>query len=413
MAMRRDKISAIDALQGLGRISDLVKKDVELPPSVKAAIDLPINKMIPDPHQARRILPAVIREKFFKGYLNPVKALEEWQKLANIDKVEEAMLEGQILRLARSLHAQEQINPITVSRIQDDLQKRFLIETGERRWWAHWWLFGVEGDDRFESIHAVVVEKPSPWRQAAENLQGEPLTAVQEACQIARLLLVEAGIEPDYTFNDTDQTEWVSVGRETEIKKGYDFYRQATTQRAPQGAWLHIEQATGKGRRYCQYLLGLFNLCDRALLAAERSRLTESQLRPLASGEDDPERQVRIVQLIIDRDLGRAEVENLVKEDNLDNVIKKLDSGIKSRKTLTMRSPEEIVVERLLSMTRLLDRASRSEPSMVSIVTREMLQTGDIEKRRLELASLRSFLGELMVELDKSVSTVVTRDERS
>ena len=66
-----------------------------------------------------------------------------------------------------------------------------------------------------------------------------------------------------------------------------------------------------------------------------------------------------------------------------------------------MRTPEKIVVERLLSMTRLLDRASRSEPSMVGIVTQELIQTGDVETRRTELASLRSFLGELIDELGK------------
>jgi len=412
MTMRREKISAIDALQGLGRISDLVKKDYEFTSANNTAVNLPIEKMVPDPHQARRVLPDGIRERFFRGEIDPATALKEWKQIAEKDKIEASMLDGQILRLARSLQAQEQIYPITISQIPDDSLDRYLIETGERRWWSHWWLFGVENDDRFETIQAIVVEKPSPWRQAAENLQGEPLTAVQEACQVARLLLLESGVEPEYELMDIEQSDRPGLGSYTNIQQGYDFFRQAATQRAPQGAWSRIEQATGKGRRYCQYLLGLFNLCDRALAEAERARLTESQLRPLASGEKNPERQIKIVRLIVERDLGRAEVESLVNEPNLDDAIEKIDKGSRRKKTQTIRAPEEIVVERLLSMTRLLDRASRSETSVVGIVTREMIQAGEIETRRHELASLRSFLGELISELDKAVlNSSYTKDD--
>lgn len=357
--------------------------------------------MVPDPHQARRILPAGIRERFFGGEIDPIQALKEWKQLAERDRQEESMLEAQILRLASSLKAQEQIYPITVSVIQDDPFNRYLIETGERRWWAHWWLFGIENEERFENVQAVVVEEPSPWRQAAENLQGEPLSAIQEACQIARLLLVEEGIEPTYAFSFSSKNE--SGFMDVSIDKGYEFYRQAAIQRAPQGVWEHIEQATGKGRRYCQYLLGLFKLCDDALLAAERGRLTESQLRPVASGEQDPERQLKIINFVIENDLGRDQIANLVQETDLDDALEKLKNGSISRKTLKIRAPEEIVVERLLSMTRLLDRASRSESSILQVVTRELIQDGEIEKRRLELASLRSFLGELMAELDKKI----------
>ncbi|NOR84001.1 MAG: hypothetical protein GQ526_10970 [Ardenticatenales bacterium] len=402
MTRRGDKVSAYDALEGLAQLSELARRP-DVSGDEHGVVTLPIRDLLPDPLQARRVLPAGLRGRFLAGELAPVEALNAWRELASEDAMEGEVLEARVVRLARSLQAQEQINPITVQSVRIGDHERYMIETGERRWWAHWWLVGLEKDTRFEMIQAVVVAQASAWRQAAENLQGEPLSAVQEACQVARLVLLEGGTSPGYSLKWGESAPVVELD---EGGMGYGFYRRALARRIPQGAWPLIEQATGKGTRYCQYLLGLFRLCDEALETADRAGITESQLRPLASAGATPERQQRIVRLVVQYGLGRDKVASLVGAADLDAAEANLadDHGIGLRKPRTIRSPETIVLDRLAGMSRLLDRTTRSEPSILQVVTRRVVEDGSVSDRLAEIESLHSFLGLLIQELDREVS---------
>ena len=402
MTRRGDKVSAYDALEGLAQLSELARRP-DVSGDEHGVVTLPIRDLLPDPLQARRVLPAGLRGRFLAGELAPVEALNAWRELASEDAMEGEVLEARVVRLARSLQAQEQINPITVQSARIGDHERYMIETGERRWWAHWWLVGLENDPRFEMIQAVVVAQASAWRQAAENLQGEPLSAVQEACQVARLVLLEGGTSPGYSLKWGESAPVVELD---EGGMGYGFYRRALARRIPQGAWPLIEQATGKGTRYCQYLLGLFRLCDEALETADRAGITESQLRPLASAGATPERQQRIVRLVVQYGLGRDKVASLVGTADLDAAEANLadDHGAGVRKPRTIRSPETIVLDRLAGMSRLLDRTTRSEPSILQVVTRRVVEDGSVSDRLAEIASLHSFLGLLIQELDREVS---------
>lgn len=402
MTRRGDKVSAYDALEGLAELSELAGRP-DVSGDEHGVVTLPIRDLLPDPLQARRVLPAGLRGRFLAGELAPVEALNAWRELASEDAMEGEVLEARVVRLARSLQAQEQINPITVQSVRIGDHERYMIETGERRWWAHWWLVGLENDPRFEMIQAVVVAQASAWRQAAENLQGEPLSAVQEACQVARLVLLEGGTSPGYSLKWGESAPVVELD---EGGMGYGFYRRALARRIPQGAWPLIEQATGKGTRYCQYLLGLFRLCDEALETADRAGITESQLRPLASAGTTPERQQRIARLVVRYGLGRDKVASLVGTADLDAAEANLadDHGAGVRKPRTIRSPETIVLDRLAGMSRLLDRTTRSEPSILQVVTRRVVEDGSVSDRLAEIESLHSFLGLLIQELDREVS---------
>ena len=391
-----DKIPAFDALNRLGELSELSELAATAPPTGEGqgVVELSIMELIPDPVQARRVLPDALRRRHLLGEMSPAVALEIWEQMAAIDPLEREVFESRVLRLARSLEAQEQINPITVSPVVVDGKERYLIETGERRWWAHWWLAAVEKVERFETIRAVVVDQASPWRQAAENLQGEPLAAVQEACQVALLVLFQAGQRPDYELYLGTDLPLVSLDKEA---VGYDFCRRAIRGRIPSGVWPLIEQATGKGARYCQYLLNLLRLSDEVLEVADRADLTESQLRPLAAADASSERQAEIVRMIVEYNMGRDEVAALVRIPDLAAAEQKLaERRAKVRKPPTIRPPERIVLERLQSMTRLLDRASRSEPAMAQVLAQELGRSEGLEERRAELAALRAFLGRLL-----------------
>ena len=89
----------------------------------------------PDPYQARRILPEDLAGKLAAGEMGPREAIE-----AMVGRAEEApaiaeKLEG-LRKLAEGIRRHGLINPVTLRRVDGDL----LIETGERRYWAHWLL---------------------------------------------------------------------------------------------------------------------------------------------------------------------------------------------------------------------------------------------------------------------------------
>jgi hypothetical protein len=215
---------------------------------------------------------------------------------------------------------------------------------------------------------------------------------------VARLVLLEEGVETGFGVSWTGGRPVVEG---ESVEKGYAFYRQALNRRVPQGAWTRIEEATGKGRRYCQYLLGLLRLGDNVLAMADRARITESQLRPLASGEEDVERQEQIARMAIEHELGRDQVADLVKTDDLEVAARKLaGQSLSERKRPAIRAPEQIVMDRLSAITKLLDRASRSEPAMLQVVARELQQSGDLEERKSELENLHAFLTALLDELE-------------
>ncbi|NJL93944.1 MAG: ParB N-terminal domain-containing protein [Anaerolineae bacterium] len=169
----------------------------------------------PDPAQARRVIPARLREQW-DGTPQTVQALlRTWQQEAQaqygapFDLAALVFGEGEsaitleleddapaqqgsvlvsalvpVAKLAASIAANGLTNPITVSRVGAS----YMIETGERRWLAYHLLYLLEENDRWERIPARTVER-SVWRQASENTAREDLNAISRARQLAILLM--------------------------------------------------------------------------------------------------------------------------------------------------------------------------------------------------------------------------------
>ncbi len=113
---------------------------------------------------------------------------------------EESMLRS-IVATAATIRHGGQVSPITV--VEMDGGSYYRIETGERRYWAYHWLNTWIGDE-FDQIQCIVVERSSPWRQAAENTSREGLSAMAMARQLATLLLDLYDIRPDYSRADPE-----------------------------------------------------------------------------------------------------------------------------------------------------------------------------------------------------------------
>ena len=360
-----------------------------------------IRNIRPDPLQARRILPPPVRAGMVSRQLDPPGALAAWRARAEDDPREKALLQGEIVDLAISIRQQEMVNPITVCA---DGSGGYLLETGERRWWAHWWLVSVEDRPEFERIRAQVVPEASPERQAAENLQDSPLTAVQEACQIARLLL-------HLTDRDTDHVVAIlaGTGDQSELV-GYDLYRVALELERGEvyGKWQLISQIMGRGERQLLRQLSVLKLVDQALALADRARLTEGQLRPLVSvaSETDPDRQRRIVSLIVEYDLPGVEVSRLVKAADLEAA----EARIRASKGLVdkdasppvaIRRPSQIMIDRMRSLRRLAARQEKGGLQVADLVS-EILATGKVDEISNDLDELIEMLVLIRDELGRS-----------
>ena len=404
--MVKRRASSLDAL------FDVANEAMEVSRTSGSAADapqlLPIHSIRPDPLQARRVLPPAVRAGFVAGQLDAPAALAAWQALAEDDAVERELLQSQVITLAVSIRQQELVNPVTVC---PDGRGGYLLETGERRWWAHWWLVSVEKLPAFEVIRAQVVPAASPERQAAENLQGSPLTAVQTACQIARLWL--------YLSGPKDSDHMVAIlGDEVVVDDlvGYVLYRSAIElgREDTYGKWDAIVEIMGRGKRQLQRQLKILELADGALGWADRARLTEGQLRPLVSvaGETNPERQFRIVQLVARYELPGNEVERLVKEPDLDAAEARIrrQKGVESPAEASPRAyrrPSSIMVQRLRSAWRFAARREK-EGLTVSELVSEIMAAKQPDLIAQELEDLTEMLLLLRKELAGEVRKVST-----
>lgn len=224
------------------------------------------SQMMPDRYQPRRLLPVNLRLAFFSGELDCYQAAAEWLALARHDSGYRAEVE-RLLSMGESFDAHGQIKAITGSWVPaSDGSFLFLIETGERRFWAACLRSVEEGRKEEPLLRVEVVEKPTRQRQVLENRHAEPPSAVGMACEIAALILSEMNIQPNPAAVDE-----------------YDYFRQARLQRMPVGLWDHITPIMQLTRPRMVQLLNILQFPSPLLELADRYRLPERVLREILS----------------------------------------------------------------------------------------------------------------------------------
>lgn len=265
----------------------------------------------PDPAQPRRILPEKTYTAFHSERLTPTQALRELVHIAQVtarqngrpfDGVldllpssdydaesddeaaaklspEEHLLRD-LVNLAVTIRDDGQVNPITVIDISEGATRLFRIETGERRYWAHWlirdFIPGYDGDGTIPCI-LVPSGRISAFRQAKENTARAGLSAVAMARQAALLLLAAHGYE-------------IPSG-----PLGNDFYRQACSldlrnKRDYTGKVLSAMGGITKGR--FRHYKSLLQLGDEAMEIADRHEINEGILREIVSLAPDEQAEV-------------------------------------------------------------------------------------------------------------------------
>lgn len=313
-------------LEETGDFGDFASTGGEIAGRGIKVVSLVLDRVRPDPAQPRHVLPDAIRGEFLSGRINARQALERWEALV-VDEVsrrgrprpdwqallernpedrdedrgdvdppgragaEEEMLRS-IVATAATIRYGGQVSPITV--VEIDGGSYYRIETGERRYWAYQWL-NIWISSGFDQIQCIVVPDASPWRQAAENTSREGLSSIALARQLATLLLDMYDIRPDYSRPIPN-----------------DWYRKALEYRVPRGEGAALRAALG-GIERSQFsrIQAILRLSDPVWELVDRYRLEEKHLRYVLKVEDES-LQLRLVRLIIDRELSAEQVRRMV-----------------------------------------------------------------------------------------------------
>jgi hypothetical protein len=261
-------------------------------PEVERIERLKPTQMLPDRFQPRHLLPHPLRNAFFSGQIDCYQAAAKWLALARGERGYQAEID-RLLAMGASFEDHGQIKAITGTWIStSDGRYIFLIETGERRFWAAC-LRTVAGHSQEEPrLRVEVVSHPTRQRQVLENRHAEAPSAVGQACEIAALILAELEIQPDPGLTDE-----------------FDYFRRAQAQRMPEGLWKRVTPIMQLTRPRMVQLLNVLKLPSPLLELADRYRLPERVLRPiLATPQEQRERMLR---LSILNNLTSDEVEEL------------------------------------------------------------------------------------------------------
>jgi hypothetical protein len=287
MAPNRKRFNAFDdtpeaegqeeAIQKITPSFTQPKKAEELP-QVERIERLKPSQMMPDRFQPRLLLPASIRSLFYNGAISCYQAAERWLSLAHQDNGYQGTID-RLLSMGSSFEEHGQIKPITGSWTTDARGGYFfLIETGERRFWAACLQHVIHNDAQEKTLRVEVIDHPTRQRQVLENRHAEQPSAVSQACEVASLILAELKMQPDPNTNDE-----------------FDFFRQARVQRMPAGLWEKITPIMQLTRPRMVQLLNILQLTSSQLEMADRYRLPERVIREvLGLPADQWERMLRL-----------------------------------------------------------------------------------------------------------------------
>jgi len=247
------------------------------------------SQMLPDRFQPRRLLPPSIRTDFFSGTIDCYQAAGLWLDMAKSDSATKSEVE-RLLAMGESFDEHGQIKPITGSWREGSTGNYiFQIETGERRFWAACLKKAKQRSPEEPLLRVEVVENPTRQRQVLENRHAEPPSAVEQACEIASLILSELGFLPaEETYDE------------------YEYFRLVRNQRMPTGLWEKITPIMQLTRPRMVQLLNILQLSSPLLDLADRYRLPERVLREILAA---PKPQwERLIQLSIQSQLTSDEV---------------------------------------------------------------------------------------------------------
>ena len=359
---------------------------------------LPLDSIIPDPHQPRQLLSPELIEAAISGKLSRIEALQQWLQQAESKTAAPAMRHNaqELKRLAQSIAQHGLISPISVRQPQPDESIpegiEYVIVTGERRYWAHVYLLSEgqhirEGDTTADpaQIKVTIAAEGVTVRahQLIENLLREDINAIERAQGMWALRYELSGVNYSSPMaSKADETGGVNYSSPDLVP------------------WSRVEEALNISKRYRIFVTSVLNLSPEAQKLVQAHHLAEMTIRPIVQKlKNEPELQVKALNKLIAWQSGEAEdgpagsvvaaVKTLV--DQLLNEAQ----GQESKSKIT-RSVSSAPVVRFHSKVRqTLDFLGRLKPNDRETLT-EALGRGEFAEIMIDLRNLRQQLDTIL-----------------
>lgn len=238
-------------------------------PTSKPVERFPLDTIWPDPDQPRRLLPGNLAEKVDQGKLTQAEAASEWLEQSETEPDSATATKiRELQRLAKSIEQHGLINPITIRPVLLE-EDRYIIVTGERRYWAHV-LLSLEGLEIQEGKQA----------QASDKIKA---TLVPEGSSIRAHQIVENLIREDINVVEKAHGIW-ALRRELSD----DAYRRQSAPEASKKprlvSWKDVEEKLGMSRQYRGRIIAVLGLSEEAQQIIKQNSLAEATIRPIVEG---------------------------------------------------------------------------------------------------------------------------------
>lgn len=280
---------------------------------------VPVNQILPDPTQPRRVVPEDLRDKLLAGKINPEQAMwsmwerclgkklyddlrsgavsaEQALEMQRMRKVRDwalqLTLEG-LVALADSIDQHGLRQPINVYHIGED---QYRIGEGERRWWAHVILSAIESRQSADTIEARSHVLPADSlttlaRQNAENTQRQDLAVIARARAVAHVRDIVAQEETGRFLGTQGSQKPATDDVATSPPPGSGKRKRGRPRKAKVISSRDLDRLTGErvaevtgramGDRMVRNYLRLLELPGDVQALAEAADLSEKALRPL------------------------------------------------------------------------------------------------------------------------------------
>jgi hypothetical protein len=240
-------------------------------------VAIPLAQILPDRFQSRTILPPELKAAFYAGRDDCYSAARALLLAADGDPALRLQV-NELLALGESILKDGQIEPATGVWIQTPGGSRFLLETGERRFWSLALQAVQKGLEEEPRLKVTEETQTSRFRQIAENLQREDISAVDLGKAIAGLILSWLNQPPD---PDMDELA---------------YFRQALgIKKLPAGLWQDIIKEVRLSRPVLYRHLQLLRLEDDLLFLAASYRLEEGRLRQILAAPVEQQRRLTLM----------------------------------------------------------------------------------------------------------------------
>jgi len=392
-------------------LSDLLFGDVD---PFGAVLGEPVSKPVerfslaairPDAEQPRRLLPADLAEAIHERKMEPAAAMDSWIRRAAADPESTLAQElRELQRLASAIQQHGLINPITL-RPSETKDGRFLIVTGERRYWAHVWLAlkgrPIREGEVVESADQIKATLVSPGvsiraHQIVENLMREEINVVEKAhglWALRRELSNDAyrrHLESEEAADDDAYRRHSETGKEGKARLV---------------SWKLVEDALDMSRQYRARIVAVLDLSDEAQGLVDRYHLAEATIRPIVEKlKPFPDLQLQALQQLIvwQEAEARGEGEGRRIVMSVRELVEKL---LRSKETGEQRSGGAAVAERGLDFGKFRQRVRGTLSYMRRVDEAAMADFARI----LENESEREIVDELQAlrdEIDEMLATL-------